>query len=408
MNDRRTSRLGRLLPQTFRVRLALLYGGMFLLAGAVLLAVTYGLVAHSLPTSPSLTAQQAKETLACKNAAHPSGLSSKAPVRVSADCQKVFAAGAAAGASSQRDRTLHDLLLYSALALGLTTVLAGLLGAFMAGRALRPVKAITAAARRASTDHLGERIQLEGPRDELKELADTFDEMLDRLDAAFAGQRRFIADASHELRTPLTVMRTAIDVTAAKETRSPEEVDALIARVRRAVDKAELLVEALLTLAVSEREVHESVVVDLAMLARDALHDASDSVGARHLNVDSELGTAPVTGNRVLLERMVANLVENGVRHNVDGGSLRVASGNGGAVSWFEVSNSGPRVERSQVEDLFAPFHRAARTSAEGVGLGLTIVRSIAERHEGSIDATPAEDGGLRVRVMLPAATTPR
>jgi signal transduction histidine kinase len=406
-----TRLLRRLAPQSFRVRLALTYAGMFLAAGAVLLAVTYGLVAHSLPKTSSFTQSKAKEILACKAELHPGSglLSPKQPEAVPGSCKKVFTAGAQAGASSQRDQTLHNLLLYSLLGLGFTTVLAGLLGAFMAGRALRPVKAITAAARRASTDHLGERLNLSGPKDELKELADTFDEMLDRLDAAFAAQRRFIADASHELRTPLTVMRTAVDVTGAKTNPTPQEIVTMVSRLRRAIDKAQLLVDALLALAMSERDVLDEAVVDLSMAAQDALGTSADAVVFRRLHVNSDLRPAPVMGNRVLLERMVANLVENAVRHNVDGGSIQLRSGNGSDGSWIEISNSGVPVADAEVEELFEPFHRtAARTTAEGVGLGLTIVRSVAQRHHGIVDATLGPDGGLNVRVVLPAIGGPR
>ena len=158
-------------------------------------------------------------------------------------------------------------------------VLSALLGWIMAGRVLRPVHAITAAARRASEENLGERIALAGPEDELKELADTFDAMLGRLDAAFASQRRFVANASHELRTPLTVMRTAIDVTLAKPERTPAQLEAMAAEVRQATGQAERLVEALLTLARSDRGTGPRSVLDLAVLAEDALDAATPPSG---------------------------------------------------------------------------------------------------------------------------------
>ena len=400
------TRLRRLAPRTVRARLALLYAGWFFAAGAVLLAVTYGLVAHSLPATAT-PLPEAKAIFACKAAsAHPPKPSvvKPYPVQAPADCRAVFAAGARAAAKNQRDRTLNDLLLYSGIGLAFTTVLAGLTGAFMAGRALRPVKAITAAARQASTGQLGGRLRLEGPTDELKELADTFDDMLDRLDAAFAVQRRFIADASHELRTPLAVMRTAVDVTLAKAERTPEQLEAMGARIRRAVDKADTLVEALLTLAMSERELGDVSVVDLATLAEDVLDDATADVAARRLVVETVLTAAPVRGNGILLERLVGNLVDNAVRYNTEGGRIKLTTTASCGTASLVVENSGHPVDEEAAEAMFEPFHRAAgRTATGGVGLGLAIVRSIAERHGGTARADARQDGGLVITVALPS-----
>ena len=236
--------------------------------------------------------------------------------------------------------------------------LSALLGWTMAGRVLRPVHAITAAARRASEENLGERIALTGPEDELKELADTFDAMLVRLDAAFASQRRFVANASHELRTPLTVMRTAIDVTLAKPERTPAQLEAMAAEVRQAACQAERLVEALLTLARSDRGTGPRSVLDLAVLAEDALDAAAPAIRAGSLRVTSELEPGMAAGDPVLVERLVCNLIDNAVRHNVSGGWLEVASGSREGLAFLTVANSGPVIDEAEVAALFEPFHR--------------------------------------------------
>jgi signal transduction histidine kinase len=192
------------------------------------------------------------------------------------------------------------LLVFSLLGLGIMTLGSGGLGWVMAGRVLRPVSAITGAARRASERHLGERLDMQGPSDELKQLADTFDDMLERLDIAFTGQRRFIADASHELRTPLTVMRTAIDVTLAKPTRSPQQLEAMAGKVRRSIDRADNLVDALLTLAISEHEVTAKDFVDLAVLAEDVLETVTLGISQRALKASADLQPAETKGDSVL------------------------------------------------------------------------------------------------------------
>ena len=226
---------------TFWFRLAATYAALFLGAGAALLALTYGLVAHSLPqpSARNVTAiQQAKADHKCRIDGSASATTAPivttrgahvpkpSPQGEPAQCKNAYLAGATEGAQNQRDHTLHNLLVFSLLGLGAMTLVSGGLGWLMAGRVLRPLRVITGAVRRASDDHLGERLDFQGPRDELRELADTFDDMLDRLDAAFSLQRRFVADASHELRTPLTVMRTAVDVTLAKPSPTPEQLRA--------------------------------------------------------------------------------------------------------------------------------------------------------------------------------------
>jgi signal transduction histidine kinase len=388
----------RWLPQTFRARLAVLFAVLFLAAGAALLGITYGLVA-SLPVKALRpTHAQAKLSYACKIGK--AGLTA-------AQCSRAFsAAGAEEAAQHQRDQTLAHLLGYSLAALGAMTVVSGGLGWVLAGRVLRPVRSITAAARRASEQHLGERLALAGPKDELRELADTFDEMLERLDAAFATQRRFVADASHELRTPLTVMRTAIEVTMAKPARTPEQLEAMAAKVARSAAQAEALIEALLMLAASEQAPASPELVDLAAAAEDALEDAAARARDLGLHVDTDLAAAPACGSRLLLERLAGNLVDNAVRHNIRGGWVSIRTGTGAERARLEIANSGPVIPEELVPALFEPFRRVEeRTSVrDGAGLGLAIVRSIGTAHAASVEAHSLPAGGLRVVVALPLA----
>jgi len=396
----------RLIPHTVRMRLTLMYAALFLAAGVALLAVTYGLLAASLPAgSPGLDITKAKaanpvaakiiET--CKQEPHAVPL---------AQCRQAYAAVASAAAVNSRDQTLSHLLVFSLVGLGVVTAVSGCLGWLMAGRALRPVSQITAAARRASEQHLGERLALQGPQDELKELADTFDQMLERLDAAFATQRRFVADASHELRTPLTVMRTAIEVTMAKPARTPEQLETMAAKVAQSASQAEALFEALLTLATSDQPLASVEQVDLATAAEDAIEAAAPGIRRLGLQVDAALEPAPTTGNRLLLERMIGNLVDNAVRHNNHGGWVRVHAGTSDGRARFTIANSGPIVPDALLPSLFEPFRRVAeRTGAgDGAGLGLAIVRSIGTAHAADVDARSMPAGGLLVTVTLPSA----
>jgi signal transduction histidine kinase len=394
----------RWLPQKVRARLALLFAALFLAAGATLLGVTYALVAASLPAPqpvPKPSSAQAKIAEACKL-----GKLGERAVPL-ADCKRLYQEeGAAAAAANQRGQTLEHLLAYSLVALGIMTGVSGGLGWVMAGRVLRPVRSITAAARRASERHLGERLALAGPRDELKELADTFDQMLERLDAAFATQRRFVADASHELRTPLTVMRTAIEVTLAKPSRTPEQLEAMAGKVARSAAQAEALVEALLTLAASEQAPARPELADLATAAEDAVEAAAPRARQLGVHIGTDLAAAPASGNALLLERMVGNLVDNAVRHNIRGGWVLVRTGTQDGRARFEIANSGPMIPAELVPSLFEPFRRVEeRTSLrDGTGLGLAIVRSIATAHGAALDARSLPAGGLQVTVSMPVA----
>ena len=390
-----------------RLRLTLVYSGLFLLAGTALLAVTYGLVAQSLNTSlPAAVSSPYGSYLAqavkiCETTAGAPDQVAKCKAQAQNSLQKT----AAASAAFQRDRTLTHLLYYSLGALAVVAAGSAWLGWIVAGRALRPVHAITAAARAASEENLGERIALAGPEDELKELADTFDAMLARLDAAFASQRRFVADASHELRTPLTVMRTAIDVTLAKPGRTQAQLESMAVEVRQAVDRAEALIEALLTLARSDRGRGPAEPLDVAVLAEDALDAAAPAIRARPVTVEAALLPGTTLGDPVLVERLVTNLVDNAVRHNVPDGWIQVATGTRWGMAFIEVANGGEPIPEEVVPSLFEPFRRLSERAGppDGTGLGLSIVRSVALAHHGQVIARGRPAGGLEVSVLLPA-----
>jgi signal transduction histidine kinase len=394
------NRLRRIWPQKVRTRLALLYAVLFLISGSALLGLTYGLVAANLPATPVSPAgrfdsnQLAKLSKACKQP-HPD------PGTVYA-CKQAFDAGAGAATQSVRERALDSLLLFSLVGLGVMTVASGGLGWYVSGRVLRPVRAITETARRASDQHLGERLALTGARDELKELADTFDEMLERLDLAFAAQRRFVANASHELRTPLTVMRTAIDVALAKPSRTTQQLEDMAARVRRSVDRAENMIEALLVLAISDQGVASSELLDLSAVAEDALELAAPGITRLGLKVEAELSPAETTGDQQLIERMVWNLVDNAVRHNEPGGWIRVATGPCGPGVFLRIANSGAQVPADAVPTLFEPFRRFEGRGDGGVGLGLSIARSVSVAHGAELDVRSQPGGGLSISVVLP------
>jgi signal transduction histidine kinase len=295
----------------------------------------------------------------------------------------------------------------------LALVLLGALGVavsyYLAGRVLQPLQDITAAAQRLSAERLDARIDLAGPEDELKQLADTFDDMLARLEAAFEAQRRFVADASHELRTPLAVMRTEVEVALADPDAGVDDLRAAAGVVRDATVRADRLVDSLLLLAQSERrpEPVARELVDLAEVAAQALSAVAGEVAECDLQVATSHAAAVVLGDRGLLERLAGNLVENAVRHNVPGGWLRVDTGTVEGRARIEVSNSGAVIAPQEVAGLFEPFrrHGTARTARRGAGLGLAIVRAVAEQHGGTARASARPEGGLIVTIDLPRSS---
>lgn len=400
----RARRLAARLPApTVRFRLTLLYAALSTVCGGALVLAMTWYVYHDLygPLPPGL-----------------------APQRLDPDHDRIV------GITDQvRDAAASHLLHDSLKLVLLLAAVSALAGWWVAGRTLRRLTAITDAARRASEATLHERLNLPGPADELKELGDTFDEMLERLDAAFAAQKRFVANASHELRTPLAVTRTAVEVTLAKPAVTDAQWRAMADDVARSTARAQHLIDGLLTLARSEQAPDPADEDDLADLAAEALDQSAAPARARGLRVRSDLAPAPVRGNIALLGRAVANLLENAVRHNDAGGSVRIATRIAGPWAELSVENDGPRLDPDAVPLLFEPFHRgshtraAADTAAEpgggadtgvGAGLGLSIVRAVAAAHGGGVEARARPDGGLAVTLRLPrpgpapAATHPR
>jgi signal transduction histidine kinase len=313
-----------------------------------------------------------------------------------------------ANAQTNRDvqsGTLDRLVTTSLLSLTVLVPLTALVGWVLAGRALRPVARITESARRASETRLSERLALRGPRDEITELGDTFDAMLDRLEHAFDAQRRFTADASHELRTPLTVARTTIEVVLAKPNRTPEQLTEMAHDVHAALRRAESLVDGLLTLTRSQHLDHRRDEVDLATVVEDALDARAGQVLSRDISVQRALAPAPAIGDRTLLDHLAVNLVDNAVRHNHPGGWIDVGTGRDSRGAFLTVSNTGPVLDPASLPQLFEPFHRAdgrARSDRSGLGLGLSIVRSVAAAHGAEVDTTANPDGGLTIRMTLP------
>jgi signal transduction histidine kinase len=287
--------------------------------------------------------------------------------------------------------------------LGLGTLLAAGLGWAVSRRVLRPLTAVTTAAQAASQENLDRRLALAGPPDELKELADTFDAMLARLEAAFASQRRFVANASHELRTPLTEMRTLIDVTTARPAGSAAQLEPVLAAIGAAVDKSEELIEALLTLARSDRGPGPAELVDLPTAVDDAIDSITPAAAAKQIQISTALHDAQVTGDRVLLERLVSNLIDNAVKHNVTGGWVLASTRTGAGTAELTVANGGEHIPADQVTGLFEPFRRLCDRTRPGTGLGLSIVASVAHTHGGHAQAHARPDGGLDVQITLPA-----
>ena len=381
---------------TVRARLTLLYTGLFAVCGAIVVAVSYILVARLEPQGQSEQAP-ASFLARCRSeqlSAHPND-------RLLAKCNAYFQLQ---GAQHQRDVTLSHLLQYSLITLAMVIALAAILGWIVAGRVLRPLQRITAAARAASERNLSARVALRGPRDELHELAETFDEMLDRLQSAFDGQRRFIANASHELRTPLAVMRATVDVVLDNPDSNAEDLRDMAADIRVAVDHAEHLIGALLILARNERGLTVHDEVDLATVAEDVL----DSAALSDRRVYPTFEPAVILGDPVLVERLVANLVDNADRYNTAAGDIWISTRTVAGNSQLIVANTGTLISPADADRIFEPFQRLnERASHDGFGLGLTIVASIAAVHGGTASAHPRDNGGLSVTVTFPSAGSP-
>jgi signal transduction histidine kinase len=374
---------------SIRARIVIACAGLFLVPGAILIGAAYTQIGRVMVIQPGsrgeVTWREGNVTY-FNDANNPQ-------------------IGAMIDASKRR-----GFLEFTLTGLGLGTVLAAGLGWAVSRRVLRPLAAVTTAAQAASQENLGQRLVLAGPPDELKELADTFDAMLVRLDAAFASQRRFVANASHELRTPLTEMRTLIDVTMAKPAASAAQLEPVLAAIGAAVDRSEELIEALLTLARSDRGPGPAEPVDLPTAVEDAIDLVGPAAAASQIQIGTALQDAQVTGDRVLLERLVSNLIDNAVQHNVPGGWVLAGTRTEAGIAQITVANGGGCIPADQVPGLFEPFRRlSGRTgSRPGSGLGLSIVASVAKAHGGHAEAHARPDGGLDVQITLPATPNGR
>ncbi|MFJ9980721.1 sensor histidine kinase [Streptomyces cyaneofuscatus] len=381
-----------------RARLTALYGGLLVLAGVLLMGLVYVLVSDGLYSSVMTAVAPAVPTFQLNEASAPAlPTSDWAQTTVIQPGQYAVARKVSTAAG---DAALSRLLTVSGISLTVYSALSVALAWWMAGRVLRPVGVITARARRLSGSNLHERIALQAPPGELKELADTFDGMLDRIEQLVAARQRFAANAAHELRTPLAVQRAAAEIGLADDP-PPEKVAWIRDKLIDTADNSEQLIEGLLLLAVSDEGLRRRERVGLDATTATVTEALAAEAQERAVTVDVEARPVSVQGDPVLLDHLVHNLVANALRHNHPGGTVRVRVGPGG----LEVANTGPVVDPAAVPMLFEPFRRAqARRHApgEGAGLGLSIVASVARAHGGDVGATANPGGGLTARVTLP------
>ncbi len=374
-------------PQrTARLRLTLWYGGLFLASGAVLLAVTYALVVQA------FTGNTAGNAL-CARPGEPS------------KCHVIGAGQARAMAVQQHAAVLHELLIQSAAALAVTAALSIALGWFIAARMLRPIRTITAAAREISAASLGERLALRAPDNELKELADTFDGLLARLESSFAAQRQFITNAAHELRTPLARQRVISQVALADPGATIETLSAAHERVLASGTEQQRLIDALLTLARGQAGLDQREPIDLAKVTGQVLATRQPDADRRNLTLRTALGLALAAGSPRLARQLVVNLVDNALRHNVPGGRVEITTNTVNSRAVLSVANTGPAVPAAAVNRLFQPFQRLAADRVghgEEHGLGLAVVQAIADAHGARISARPQDTGGLQIEVTFP------
>ncbi|MGA2829379.1 MAG: HAMP domain-containing sensor histidine kinase [Streptosporangiaceae bacterium] len=429
----------RLPRHTARLRLTVLYGAAFLACAAAVLAVVayllYWHTATDLPSSqPKSSASAVLHGKVPTADVQPAGgydivrVPAKVPiadVRHAGRYDIISASMPAAAAAllqgppvltpAQQAKLLanaqfhinydkREFLIICALLLAAIAVAAAAIGWIIAGRVLRPLSTITAAARRIAASSLHERLALHGPDDELKELADTLDNLFARLEASFDAQRRFAANASHELRTPLTRERALLQVTLADPGATTGTWQAVSRELLASNAEQERLIEALLTLASSEAGTDESEPLDLAAIASATLAAARPAISRLGLNVQTDIQPAALDGDPLLLRQLVTNLIDNAVRHNIPGGDVRVATGTSGDRAVLSVTSSGPVIPPSEVDRLFQPFQRLGLRPARrdgGYGLGLSIVRAIAAAHGATIGARARPGGGLAVDVTF-------
>ena len=370
----------RLPARSARLRLTLMYSAMFLLLGTALITIILLVVRTS-----SVVSVHSQAVSAVPRGGGPQ-VHDPFTQQHSADVARLFAV--------------------SWLTLAFTAVASAPLGWFVAGRTLRPLRQMTAAARTISAGNLDERLALTGPDDEFKQLGDTFDDLLARLEASFAAQRRFVANAAHELRTPLTLERTLLQVALADPNASEASLRATCEELLATGRSQERLLEALLTLATSERGVERREALDMAALAGSALERAHTETENHRLDVTVSLAPAGTRGDRALVERLIANLLDNAVQHNREGGWIALETTTKAGQAVLQVANSGEAIGREEIARLFEPFQRGGSERLAGnghYGLGLSIARAIVLAHDGEITAEPEPAGGLAVTGGLPA-----
>jgi signal transduction histidine kinase len=397
--------------RTVRVRLALLYAGIFLLLGTALIAVIV-LATKSNPTVVTATPKPNLVVPGGPKAPTPPTLhvrpgrgGSTVVVTPGRGRSSIHITLPADALVQQHAADVNRLVVVAWIVLALTALVSIPLGWFAAGRMLRPVREITRRTRSISAGNLHERLALEGPRDEFTELGETLDDLFARLQTSFEAQRRFVANASHELRTPLTVERTLLQVALADPNASAATLRATCEELLAAGREQEALLEAMLTLAASESGIVQREPLDLAEVAAHVLDKPRTEIDAGGLSVTSDLNSAATTGDPDLLERMLANLVDNAVQHNIPAGTVHVHTGIEDGRPFAEVANSGLMIAPAEVPVLFEPFRRMGRQrvgDSGHQGLGLSIVRAIATAHGGTVEATPGSNGGLTVVVRLP------
>jgi signal transduction histidine kinase len=417
---RRSSRLAppswlRLPARTARLRLTMLYGVLFLASGAGVLAITYLLVSDTTKIGFYI------------NAGHRSGIMPSAPgTTLSApgttdSVRSGQLSGAAAAAVrraqllpqllQQHASDLHHMLIWSAIALAIMAVISIALGYYVAGRVLNPLRTITTTARAISARNLSERLALDGPEDEFKALGDTLDDLLTRLQTAFDAQQHFVANASHELRTPLSWERSLVEVALADPDPTIESFQCMCQELLAASDQQQRLIEALLTLATSERGLDHHQPIDLSTLADSLLLAPWPEADQLEIAITAMIDPAPTTGHAALAERLIANLIDNAIHHNTPGGHVEITTGVRDQHAFVTVTNSGPMIPVDEIQRLFQPFQRlgGARTQhTNGHGLGLSIVQAIATAHDATITTHAQPDGGLAIEVSFPRSEKPR
>lgn len=391
--------------RTVRLKLTLLYGALFLLSGAALLTITYLLVLGS--NGGSLSGGQPAPDGGGPRAGETDGHSPPVPPprgRIGESTRDILPAAAREIMELQRDAVLHDLLVQSAIALGLMSVISIALGWVVSGRILRPLRTVIGAAREISATSLHQRLALEGPSDELKELGDTFDGLLGRLETSFEAQRRFVANASHELRTPLARQRTLGQLALSDPDADVASLRAAHERILAAGAQQERMIEALLTLARSHAGIEVRRPFDLDRLAREVVAARRTDAEQRRVTLRCALAATVAAGHRPLAERLVINLVDNALRHNEPYGWVEVATADEPGRAVLTVANSGPVVPPSALDQMFQPFQRLGdpRTNQDGLGLGLSIVQAIAVAHDATLAVEARPEGGLVFTIGFP------